>query len=190
MRLLAACLIVGLVLASCGSDDDEASPGGLAGGVDVDDAADGPGGDGGGDASPDDGGGELAAPEIDPAAMPPVGDVRFEIEGATHDFSAADAAQGPAYSCVVDPTSITVELQTQPGQLAAQAIRGDQTRWQGSITIAPPDTDRIYSTTPGADGIFAVDGSMAVYEGEFTWRTTTDPALREPAGVGTVRFSC
>lgn len=174
-------LVVALGAASgCGGDDTASTPEAAAvagdaevpGGSEDDAAAGGPG-----------------TPEIDPAAMPGAGDAQFVVEGATYEFGAADAAES-AYSCTVSPDSVVVELQLRPGAMLVQANRTDGEPWQGSVTISPAGADRIYFSTPGFDGTFAVEGSMAVYEGNFSWRTSDDPARREDAGTGTVRMSC
>ena len=184
LALALALAVVGGVVA-CGDDDesaDEATP------VDADSEATGADVE----AEPSDAAADTgaSAPEIDPVDMPAVGGVQFVVEGSTYDFASADAAGGPAQSCSVGPSEIVVELQTQPGALVVQASVLDGEQWVGSVTISPPGTDRIYSSTPGPEGTFAVDGSMAVYEGAFFWRTSADPGLREDAGVGTVRMSC
>lgn len=137
----------------------------------------------------DDATGSLARPQIDPALMPAPGDVQHEVEGATYDYAAADAATS-AYSCSVSSTAIVVELQVSGGAMATQANSSDGQSWQGTMTLSHPDTDRIYFSSPGIDGTFAVDGTMAVYEGAFHWRTSSDPGLNEDAGTGTVRITC
>jgi hypothetical protein len=133
--------------------------------------------------------GAPAAPQVDATAMPGVGNAQFVVEGTAYDFAGADAAGGAASTCTVDPGVVTVELQTSPGALLVQAGFDGQ-RWQGSVTIRPPGVDRIYFSAPGFDGTFAVEETMAVYEGTFYWRTADDPAHRAEAGIGTVRMAC
>lgn len=171
-------------IAACGGDDDASTP-----------AA-----DGGTGSSPDEVGGDdsddegsitdfgPSEPVIDPAAMPEQGDTRLLVEGETFDFAAADSA-GSAYSCAVSEGSITVEYQLSPGLLSVQATH-DGDRWQGQLTIAPPGTDRIYSSEVGLGGTFAVEGTLAAYKGDFTWRTNENPAALEDAGPGTLLISC
>lgn len=185
---------LGLLVVGCGDDDEladlvDSAPTDAAGGSE--DAVEG---EGDGASDPADGGADgsegLTPPPIDPASMPPTGDTRLEVEGLTFDFAAADAAQGPAYSCSVEDGAIRAELQVPGGTFLARGDQPDGATWFGSVTISHPDTERIYFSVPGTDGTFAVDGSVAVYEGEFFWRTSSDPTLQEPAGIGTVHISC
>lgn len=185
-------LVIVLAAAACGGSDDtgdDASPESAASeqaessdadaGSETTDAANG-----------SDGPEDAPTGEIDVASMPATGDAQFVVEGATYDFAAADAAEGPAYSCVVGPTEIVAELQLSPGALLVQVNNPDGEKWLGNITISPAGSDRIYFSEPGFDGTFVVDGTMAQYDGDFFWRTSDNPASREDAGVGTVRLSC
>lgn len=189
LKLLVLVVTLGMTLVACGGDD--ASP--VASTV-PSDSEDGGDSTESGDVDSsvaDDastGGGRTIV--IDPASMPSPGDGQFEVEGTTHDFAAADAAGGPASSCSVDPAAIVVELQLSPGALLLQANSADGENWQGMVTISPPGSDRIYFSTPGFEGTFAVQDTMTIYEGDFFWRTSDDPAAREEAGIGTVRVTC
>lgn len=185
-------VVMVLLGAACGGSDDDA-----------DDASSAPAGTEQA-ASPDGGAGsettepadESVGPEdapaggIDAASMPATGDAQFEVEGATYEFAAADAAQGPAYSCSVGPSEIVAEFQLSPGALLVQVNNPDGEQWLGNITISPPGSDRIYFSEPGFNGTFVVAGTMARYDGDFFWRTSDNPASNEEAGVGTVRLSC
>lgn len=185
-------LVIVLVAAACGGSDDTGDD--VSPDTGVSEQAESSDADAGGETTEavdgSDGSADSPSGEIDVASMPAVGDVQFEVEGATYDFLAANAAQGPAYSCVVEPAQIVVELQMSPGALLVQVNNPDGEKWLGNITISPADSDRIYFSEPGFDGTFVVDGTMAQYTGDFFWRTSADPASREDAGVGTVRLSC
>lgn len=179
LRWIPLVVVLGMAVAACGGDDV-----GLPTGT---------GPDGGSGVSTTEPGvmdfGAPTVPEIDPAAMPSPGDVQFEVEGTTHAFAAAEAIES-AYSCSVDSGAVVVEVQLAPGALLLQASRADGETWQGSVTISPRGSERIYFSSPGFDGTFAVEGTMAVYEGDFYWRTSDDPGSREEAGTGMVRVTC
>lgn len=191
-RLLACCLAVGLAIAACGGDDDSSSNGGLGAGVASQATS---GGDGAPATAPapaaDGGSGTSASPEIDAAAMPAPGGAQFVVEGSTYDFTSAGAA---VHVCSVDPSMITVEYQAAPGTLAIQASSADGDRWQGvagvDVTVKPDGTERIYVSTPGIDGTFAIEGAMVLYEGVFNSLTMADPGNRAAVGVGTVTVTC
>lgn len=185
-------VVIVLAAAACGGSDDDAGDASSAPeGSEQVTSPDADAADESTDAADESEGSKDATPgEIDAASMPATGDAQFEVEGATYEFAAADAAQGPAYSCSVGPTQIVAELQLSPGALLVQVNNPDGEQWLGNITISPPGSDRIYFSEPGFNGTFVVDGTMAQYVGDFFWRTSDNPASNEDAGVGTVRLSC
>lgn len=190
--LIPILMALGVVCVACGGGDDE-SPSSASGSPEAPGGADDDGAQDESDSAESgaDAGGSIgAAIQIDPTTMPSPGDAEFDVEGSTFVFSAADAAGGPASSCSVDPAAIVVELQLSPGAMLVQANNADGNTWQGSVTISPQGSDRIYFSTPGFDGTFATQDNMAVYEGDFFWRTSDDPASRNDAGTGVVRMTC
>jgi hypothetical protein len=181
--VIVSCVAMTLGWAACGSDDETPAPA-----ADEADASQEAGSDEATSATEpatdsDSDSGELDAPSIDPATMPASGNLQFVVDGSTYDFDIS------TYDCQVGPDIVFVGA-TDESDVFISATNSGDGGWAGQLQISEPDGDRIYGSLAGLEGTFAVDGTMAAYEGNFGWTTRANPGVSEDAGIGTVRIAC
>ena len=195
-RFFVLMMVLILTAAACGGDSessttasestnqagqDDGSNDSDGGTTDGDDGADDPGSDDGSSGTNGDGG-----PDLDPSAMPPVGEVVIAIDGQTFTI---EAATMDYFTCDPSPEFTNVQSESATQDLGIQA---DAQSERGGANVTVEGSDVVYNSFfgPETSGGVAVDGQHIVYEGRFDATNPDDPASFTDVGTGRISVTC
>lgn len=196
LKWLAVLMVMAMVAAACGGDgssEDDSPDSDTPTGQDDGSNSDGGSGDPGsgdadqdpGDSNPDASGGD-GPPEIDPGAMPPAGQVIFEVDGQTFTINSADMDY---FLCEPDPEFTNVQSESETQDLSVQF---DAQAERGGVRVIVAGSDLVYGSFFGPEtaGGISVEAPYIVYEGIFDVYHPDDPIDVTVLGMGRVSVTC